>query len=386
MGSGVSIQVLRDRDPNLDPNRPDSVSVATSMRCKIPDSNEDCRLNIDRSISTSAVTLSRVSTAGAFSDDTKIKITPSLPFRMYCNGAEVRVTQMMLYHPCPLRIENVQYDAVLSLNDPSDGDTQSILLIPIVGASASTPSAKMLDRIGPRLASLLSKNESGGYDPVEVPTGADWSLSTLIPTVGTRVQSGFYQWISGRGYESYSTQEGLNIHVRYRPRNPRQNYILMDTPIQASQSTLAMILALPRTDPLKALPAVSPAVTYTPCAKTVVEQSPPVREGFEGQCDPFQYKDTTGNRKQTVLWIVGSLATVAMVMVGLYVGLLAAGGQLSIQTKELGDTAGEFLYKQIAAVKSAKSALSGSVTDMIAKKAGLPTGMLPASLPSGLVR
>jgi len=386
MGSGPSIQVIRDPDPNLDPNRPDSVSVATSMRCKIPESNEDCRLNIDRSISTSGVTLSRVTTAGDFSNDTKIKITPSLPFRMYCNGAEVRVTQMMLYHPCPLRIENVQYDAVLSLNDPSDGDTQSILLIPIVGASASTPSAKMLDRIGPRLASLLSKNESGGYDPVEVPTGADWSLSTLIPTVGTRVQSGFYQWISGRGYESYSTQEGLNIHVRYRPRNPRQNYILMDTPIQASQSTLAMILALPRTDPFKALPVVSPAVTYTPCAKTVLAQSAPVKEGFEGQCDPFQYKDTTGNRKQTVLWIVGSLATVAMVMVGLYVGLLAAGGQLSIQTKELGDTAGEFLYKQIAAVKSVKSALSGSVTDMIAKKAGLPTGMLPASLPSGLVR
>jgi hypothetical protein len=374
MGNGNSIQIVRDPDPNTSPNRPDSVSISTSQQCSIPNSSEPCRLNIDQSISTSSVTLKRGTAPGEFSDDTKIQIIPSLPFRMYCNGAEVRVTSMTLYHPCPLRIENVQYDAVLSLNDPSDKEAQSILLIPIVGSSSSSPSATLLDRIGPRLPSLLAPNASKGFDPVEVATGADWALSTLLPTVGTRVQSGFYQWISGRGYESYPEASGRTISYKWRPKLPRQNYILIDTPIQASPATMGAILAFPRTEAFKALPIVSPIVTYTPCANTpaqVVESF----ANFDPECDPLgsnAYDASNGLKPKHVLQILSIVVGILMILVGVYGGLWLAGSPASVYVKQFGDTLGEFIYRQVAAFKAARDAVKGGILNAVVGKMGVP--------------
>lgn len=383
MGSGPSIEIRRDPDPNSDPNRPDSVSISGSKNCKYNDGGklEQCRLNIDQSISTSSITLSRATAAGNFSDDTKLQLTPSLPFRMYANGVPARITKMTLYHPCPLRIENVQYDAVLSLNDPSDASAQSIILIPIVGSSKSTPSAKLLDRISPRLPELLTKDTTTNvYTPVDVSTGADWALSSLIPTAGNRVQSGFYQWISGRGYESYDEMQAPSgfggswiRRTRWRPREPRQNYILIETPIEASSTTLATILSLPRTDPLKALPPVSPIVTYVPCAKTPPPPPvAPIKETFDPECDPFgpnAYQDTSAEKAKLLATIFGAIVAVIAVMAGVYAGLLFAGSNASIYTKELGETGGAWIYKQIQSAKAASGALKGNIIESIAKQA-----------------
>lgn len=375
MGNGRSIQIRRDPDPNTDPNRPDSVSISRSQTCEYTAGSgqrEQCRVNIDQSISTSSITLSRTTTPGLFSDDTKLVLTPSLPFRVYANGASERITKMTLYHPCPLRVENVQYDAVLTLNDSSDAGAQVVILVPIVASSNSSPSAVLMDRVGPRIAELLSKDpNTNAYPSVDISTGADWALSSLIPTNGTRIQSGFFQWISGRGYESYTERpDAWTIVQRWKPREPRQGYILLDTPIQVSAATLAMIMALPRTDPLKALPPVSPVVTYVPCANTPAP-TPPVRENFDPECDPFgpnAYKETT-NPNQLMEKAVQTIFTVIAVMIGVYVGLLFAGSQASIYTKEFGETAGGWIYKQIQSAKDATSSLKGSLLETVASQA-----------------
>jgi hypothetical protein len=185
----------------------------------------------------------------------------------------------------------------------------------------------------------------------------------VLPINGKRVQGGYYQWFAGRGYESYKDTTNPFVHrIRWRVKQPRINFIAMESPIAISAGALTSILSLPRTDAQTAIPPVSALVTYTPCANTPAPTSP-VKESFRPtpECDPFQFEDKTGDRKKVVYGIVGAIATLAVVMIGVYIGLLAAGGQLSMQTKELGDTAGEFLYKQVSGWKSITERIKGFV-------------------------
>lgn len=378
MGGGISklwswaVREIQDPYPADPGQRIDTLSIARSQACK------DCRLGVPTNLSTSSVTLRRV-TSGDFAPANKVFIEPSLPFKVSWNGKETEIRQMTLYHPFPLRIENVQYDAVLSLNDPSIPGVDTVVLIPLVAASAASPASAFLDRIAPQIARVLAVNpETKSYDTATAATGADWLLTNMLPLNGTRVQSGYYQWFAGRGFESYKDTSNPFVHrIRWRAKEPRINYITLETPATVSPAVLSAILTLPRTDALSAISPVSPIVAYKPCANTPAPTRP-VREGFRPtpECDPFQYKDTSGERKKVVLGIIGAIVTLAVIMIGTYIGLLAAGGQLSIQTKELGDTAGEFLYKQVSGFKSIKDRIQGVIS-------GKLQGGLPSSLPSG---
>lgn len=363
------VRELQDPNPGDPGTRTDTLSIARSQSCS------DCRLGIPTNLSTSSVTVYR-SPGKDFSVDKKILIQPSLPFKVTWNGKETDVRFMTLYHPFPLRIENVQYDAVLSLNDPASKETDTVILIPLVSSSASSPSSAFFDRIAPQLGRVLTPNpKTKIYDSPTISTGADWLLTKVMPINGARIQSGYYQWIAGRSYEPYSDTSNPYVHrLRWRATEPRINFIAVETPATISPAALAAILAFPRTDPTDAIPPVSPVVTYTPCANTPAP-TPPVKESFRPtpECDPFQFEDTTGDRKKVVYGIVGAIATLAVVMIGVYIGLLAAGGQLSMQTKELGDTAGEFLYKQVSGWKSIKDRITGLVT---AKAQGADIGGL----------
>ena len=369
MGGGFSAprQVVREIvDPYpADPGqRIDTLSIAQSQTCS------ECRLGVATNLSTSSVTLRRM-TQGDFVPSNKLFIEPSLPFKVSWNGKETEIRQMTLYHPFPLRIENVQYDAVLSLNDPSIIGVDTVVLIPITSSGASSPSSQFLDRIGPHIPRVLAVNpKTNAYETATAATGSDWLLTNVLPLNGRRIQSGYYQWFAGRGYESYrDTSNPFVHHVRWRAKEPRINYIAIATPITVSPSVLGTLLSLPRTDALSAIAPVSPIVTYTPCADTPAP-TPPVRETFKGdpQCDPFQYTDTSGERKKLVLAILGTIASIAVIMIGVYIGLLAAGGKLSFDTKELGDTAGEFIYRQVTAAKAASESLKGGLAGMVASQ------------------
>jgi len=313
-------------------------------------------------------------TAGDFAPTNKLFIEPSLPFKVSWNGKETEIRQMTLYHPFPLRIENVQYDAVLSLNDPSIAGVATVVFIPLVASSVASESSKFLDRIAPQIARVLAPNpETNAYDTASAATGADWLLTKVLPLNGTRVQSGYYQWFAGRGYESYKDTSNPFVHrVRWRTKEPRINYICLETPATVSPAVLSAILTLPRTDALAAISPVSPVVTYTPCANTPAPKAP-VRETFQGdpQCDPLRFPDNTGYRKTMVFSFLGILAGVAVIMIGVYVGLLLAGGTTSLYTKELGETAGEFLYRQISSVRSARDALQGNVLGALTQRVKL---------------
>lgn len=376
MGGGISklwswaVRDVVDPYPAEPGQRRDTVAISTSQTCR-DTGGLSCRVGVPPNISTSSVVLKRPQ-AGEYSAKTKLFVEPSLPLKISWNGKVIDVTKMTLYHPFPLRIENVQYDAALSLNDPADGST-TVVLIPLVAASVAAPSVEFMDKLGPHVPRMMAMDpETKTYLPVTVPTGTDWMLTKMLPVRGNRIQSGFYQWFAGRGFDSYvDTSNPFIRHTRWRAREPRANYIVVETPANVSPSILSSILTLPRTDPLEAIAPLSPIVTYTPCANTPATGGP-VRESFNPECDPFgpnAYKDTSAEKAQLLAKILGYIVSFIAIVIGVYVGLLLAGSQASIYTKEFGETAGGWIYKQVQSARESAGALKGNILESIASRA-----------------
>lgn len=353
------VQEIVDPIPTETGQRRDGVAISTSSTCS------DCRVGVPSNIASSSVILSRAS-SGEYSATTKLFVQPSLPFKITWNGRSVDVTRMTLYHPFPLRIENVQPDAVLSLNDPSAADGSTFILIPLVASSLASPSVGFMDKLGPHIARVLAPDPTTKtIAPVTAAVGNDWMLTKVLPVSGTRVRDGFFQWFAGSGFESYvDTSVPFVRRTRWRARGARKNYIVMEKPVAISSTVLASILLLPRTDAFTAIDSVSPVVTYTPCAKTTVVTAP-VREGFrDPECDPFgpnAYTDTSVDSSKRLAQIVTAIVSVMAIMVGVYIGLLLAGSQASIYTKQFGESAGEFLHNQIGRISSIKELVSGGI-------------------------
>lgn len=191
--------------------------------------------------------------SGGFSADTKVKITPSIPFRMRFTTAgqgttEITIKSMTLYHPCPLRLEGVQPDAVLSLNDPSFDDPNYVVLIPLVGRNGASSSIQFLNKIMPQVGAVSQADpSSGAYVARDVPTGADWTLSKLFTVQPSTdgnfdVVNGFYEWKGmpalqrvredGNGTITYSWKES---------GKPSPRYLMIDSPVECSPSDLAVL-------------------------------------------------------------------------------------------------------------------------------------------------
>ena len=92
------------------------------------------------------IRIRKVSTGG-FSSDTKALITPSIPLKMSLDGIAFDVSTITVYHPCPLKIQDQQADAVISLNDPAVGNPTHVVLIPITTGDSYSPSAEFFSKI-----------------------------------------------------------------------------------------------------------------------------------------------------------------------------------------------------------------------------------------------
>lgn len=328
-------------------------------------------MGVPTNVSTSNITLKRTPKSS------KLSVEPSLPLQFTWNGRVISVTAMTVYHPFPLRIENTQYDAALSLNDASLG-ASTVLLIPLTASPQSSPSAQFMDKIGPHIARMIVPDPATQQiPPVSVATGADWSLTKMLPTRGTRIQSGFYQWFGTSGFTQYTdTSNPYAPRTRWKANTPQTNYIVVETPATVSPAVLSSILLLPRTDPETAIsgPMLKGGVTYTPCASTPATSSP-VRESFTPECDPFgpnAYKDTGGDSDERMKKIVTMIFTVIGILIAVVLGLTLAGTALSIYAKEFGETAGGWIYKQIQSVKGGIGDLKSLVAQGMAARAGRP--------------
>ncbi len=248
-------------------------------------------------------------TSGGFSTNTKVRITPSIPFQMRFSAQDeapidIPIQTMTLYHPCPIRIESVQPDAVLSLNDPSFGNPSHVILVPLVAKNMPSSSVGFLQKILPQTVSVSESDPaSGQYIPKDVPTGQNWKLSQLFDTVVSEngkdfdVKSGFYVWKGMPGLDRVkepitTSIQGATFTTGFRFKwvdsgKPTPQYILIDTPVACNPADLAILTSrMPVTPPSDAIHAI--LYSSNPFHRGIVhKQGPPnncfakeAREGF----------------------------------------------------------------------------------------------------------
>ena len=291
-----------------------------------------------------SVRIQKVS-SGGFSSDTKAKLTPSIPFKLSFMGQEISVKTMSVYHPCPLRIEGVQPDAVFSLNDPSfDDGSGYIVLIPLIAKNTADPSIEFFDRVLPQINALMAPEATGQYITRNIATGTNWSLTKVFSTSkGTgdslEVQSGYYEWKGMPALERVREDGNNTITYSWKESGkPSPRYIMLDTPVAISSSSLSSITqSLPVTPTSDAIHAV--LYNSNPLQRGIVhKQGPPnpscARESFadmngvkEEFCDSWTAWAQTSNPKgfttQQIFGLIFNVLVFIAMGVGAYLALAA---------------------------------------------------------------
>jgi hypothetical protein len=291
-----------------------------------------------------SVRIQKVS-SGGFSSDTKAKLTPSIPFKLSFMGQEITVKTMSVYHPCPLRIEGVQPDAVLSLNDPSfDDGSGYIILVPLIAKNSADPSIEFFDRVLPQINALMAPEATGQYITRNIATGTNWSLTKVFSTSkGTgdslEVQSGYYEWKGMPALERVREDGNNTITYSWKESGkPSPRYIMLDTPVGISSSSLSSITqSLPVTPTSDAIHAV--LYSSNPLQRGIVhKQGPPNpscgRESFadmngvkEEFCDDWtawaQTSEPKGFTTQQIFGFIFNVLVFIAMGVGAYLALAA---------------------------------------------------------------
>ena len=187
-----------------------------------------------------------------FSTDTKAFFKPSLPFQFTFNGININVTDITVYHPCPLRVQDQQADAVISLNDPSSASNQ-IILIPITAGDVNTPSAKFFNRLMNRITVIAMPDPSTGqFQSTDLQTGTKWGLSQLFETnklentKEVSLKNGFFAWEALPPLEKYVSSASMTkIVYSWRPKSnsPRPLYVMLEKPLPVNVSDLRTLMA-----------------------------------------------------------------------------------------------------------------------------------------------
>ena len=336
-----------------------------------------------------------------FSTDTKAFFKPSLPFQFTFNGININVTDITVYHPCPLRVQDQQADAVISLNDPSSASDQ-IILIPITVGDVDTPSAKFFNRLMSNIASVSIPDPlTGQFQTTNLQTGSKWGLSQLFETEKIEntkevsVKNGFFAWRGLPPLEKYNAgYEGdvwmpTKILFKWRPKQNASSplYVMLEKPLPVGSSDMRALTSSVPVTPWE--DAIHPVGLWT-----VYKQGPPnncgvpTRESmtdfsdlskslsdFKGDvtelsdqvdsCDPFLSNALSNkNSSYSTDKLLGLLFNVFFVIagiVGAYIAIAAVTRFYDVEyaefTKTIGKVIAVGLKKLFGASAAAASAL-----------------------------
>jgi len=244
------------------------------------------------------IRIRRVTGEGSFSSDTKAKFKLSLPIKfqyvqrmvekpsinmvwknspklhqvvqygpkqLTSQTADVVISSITLYHPAPLRIDNVQYDAVLSINDPSDlpkdATEKVVILVPLKASNIMNKSTDFFSKIVTHVMAVSAPDPvTNEYAEVEIPTGKDWNISKIFsldtpddpkesaPAL-VPIADSFFSWVASTTYERVVTPS----QVLYTPNTPVR-YFMLEKPVSISSTDLSYLTrSLPVTAPEDAI-------------------------------------------------------------------------------------------------------------------------------------
>ena len=337
-----------------------------------------------------------------FSADTKAVFRPSIPFTMRFgvhgkrSYEQFTVDTITMYHPCPLRLEGVQPDAVLSLNDPSFGNPSHVVLIPLVGKNVRSPSVSFIEKIASQVVTISAPDPSTGkYLERDIPTGADWSLQKLF---STQAMGDWFEVISG-----YYVWEGMPPLKRVRKESPGTiefvwekdtsgarvpTYIMLDKPVPCNPVDITTLTQrMPVTPSEDAIHAVN--YSNDPFNRGIVhKQGPPgascgtketftdlqsvyaLAEGTQEEdeaCDAWTYWANRGTRgftsQQITEAIFGVMVFIAMA-VGAYIALAAVMRKYDVKTAGLSEGIGKILAVFLRNIQQKATVLRERVSDL----------------------
>ncbi len=297
----------------------------------------------------------KLTSGGGYSSITKLFVKPSIPFNITFVGQTISVQTMTLFHPCPVRIENIQYDAVLTLGDPADDATRLVVMIPLQGSLSSGPSGAFLSKIASYIPGILTPDPATGqYKQIDIPTGNDWDLSKVFPGTPSQnqtvVDTGYFVWTSVPAVQSYlrntiTTQwiDTLQYGWKPDPTAPGRNFIMLEKPVLVNPFDLQTIRMLPATPAEDAIPPpFMSSLVFKPSASC--KSRPVGRETFQSSCDPLanlpQPPGTRVNSDTIIALVLGILGVVS-VFLGIYFALRFATGSSGDKVKEWGSKLGK---------------------------------------------
>jgi hypothetical protein len=358
--------------------------------------------------------------SGGFSSDTKAKLEPSIPFEMSFDGQKIPIKTMTVYHPCPLRLEGTQPDAVMSLNDPSFGNPNYVILVPLVGRNSADPSVEFFDKVLQQIGAVSAPDPTGQYPIRHVPTGDDWTLSKVFRIAASGdgsldVRNGYYEWKGMPALTRVRRERPGVIEYAWEEdkTTPSPRYILLDTPVAISTTSLATLTqALPPTSAPDAIHAVlyssnplqrgivhkqaeggvNCKETFTDVQGVTEESADPwssITKGFESvteeSCDPWTtwaQTSTRGFTTQQIFTLIFNVLIAVAMAVGAYIALIAVLRLYDVEAADLSRGIGKVTAVFFKNLQQKTQALR-SLTNPLGAVASL-TNMGPAALSKGL--
>ena len=163
---------------------------------------------------------------------------------------EITISMLTMYHPSPLRIENVQHDAVLSLNDPSDPTAKTVILIPLKSSNTGDESTDFFNKIANKLTTIVSPDPvTGLYPETNIPTGNNWNIKSVFwldrtPSADniSKVTDAFYTWMGAGSYNMVETSRtATEIRYGWQPDGAQVRYFMLQTPVSINSTDLTYL-------------------------------------------------------------------------------------------------------------------------------------------------
>lgn len=423
-----------------------------------------------------SIRIRKVTGGGSFSSGTKAKFKLSIPIRMkvvvemkdVLGGVtftqanplvhyvtvpgteqarvtqEISVSMLTMYHPSPLRIENVQHDAILSINDPSDPNTDCVFLIPLQSSNNQEESVYFFNKIAKYLSGIQEPDPvTGLYAEANIPTGNDWNIKQVF-WLGkgdsdnmSKVTDAYYTWIGAGTYSRYEksrrrisegpTHYQDEITYGWKPEGKQVRYYMLQTPVAISSSDLSTLTRVlpptPSEEAIHKIPDPSGAgnskILYkkatgeaarASCGGAVERMTNQGDSVFGGgledllvdgkgnplddidTCDPFKNNSRKALMKPTmfspnrVFTLIFNILIVFAVAIGAWIAMaLVTNYDYDFKYKDFSIDAGKVvgkLAKQYSdKAKTAMNAVSGLRGSVGDMTKSLPAG-LPAALPS----
>ncbi len=181
-----------------------------------------------------------------WASDKKMFITPDKPIELKFNGTTFTVSEMSIYRPCPIRVENIQADAVLSLNDYSTPGATHVVLIPISAAVSYGPAGDFIGRVMQNVNAFVMDEATKQYAPIQMPTGNDWAITRLLPTGSENniVASAYFTWTSGAFSRVKLSESASHVRYGWEQKNGITT-IMVKEPALVSYATSTYLTMLP---------------------------------------------------------------------------------------------------------------------------------------------